>query len=1041
MKQFFEEVVQTVRGGHVLTGARLGGLMVLLILIIGAIDQTAGMPRNVYRQTAQAATGGACEMRSNVTGAGSLGETPATKQEKAACIPQKCFQTATGDMQCITPAGAGGQVSGLMDSIGKMLGELMKGGGGGGEGGGDTGGVPPDTTVAPKCSSITASSGKKAINPGDAVDLSWVITGGTPETTTFAPSLPGASVYVSSATITPQKSTTYVLTLKNKAGESKCSVRVYVGPGGYSDVGETTTDDTDTTVTNEDTNEDTSLVDPLTGDTKTKATDTNGDGVIDDKDTKYSDATSGGQLGYIASKGVKTNLVADNNAFTEDKNAFKTDANAFAVEELAVDDDFDKLAEQLGADGIYSKEDIATLERISREADARKNARIRQTYAGINQLTPSEVQGLWNRPGEGRTGSLTENIYDDSYGANAEVENVGVLNRFGGWLKRTFCFWCSVERVSFLKNSDLPAAAGSAAVGAGRPVPKPANAAPAAPAATPDTLTPKCADENTAAMVKTCNAKKDKAAKLACEQSFKDYSNPESILPFEQGDMSNRGKAAVEALTGGVGKKTEQCVKAQKAVSDCAKKCKEKGFAVVPVMSPEDIAAVTKAGYVRCSASSATDDTGANAGIKVCRDKKEQKPAQGKDEKTGQPCDKPGEGTCKADPAAQNNNGNGNNNNGNNGGGNNGGGGQQGGGGDSGKGLADTKMGQGLGEGLGKGLMDMLKGDPKKDDGSQNQNQKPWWWEDTKPTEPPKCVEDTEAEPAQIITKGESTTLSWTVTGKGTIKMVVNYVTQDDKGNQSKGTLGIVDGGSAEVSPDFTTIYKLKATNEIGTVTCKPIKVIVKPVEEDDSTTTTKGEVDLTCDPEEIRANDPATVVWSCPNTSTTSLGTSTEDGTFATDGKTEGSYEVKPLRDATYVVRCRDKFDKEIGRNSCTVKVTGDTGTDTPVTPTVTNRPKVQITAEPPAAPQGSSVTVRWKSQSTASCVVYGPGCDTYGKDSPKCFKEVGRSGFVTGNLYETSTFRAECLAPDRKTRVSDSVTVEVSSSGDEAPVEIEGE
>ncbi|MFZ2594147.1 MAG: hypothetical protein WAX38_05240 [Minisyncoccia bacterium] len=1040
MKQFFEEVVQTVRGGHVLTGARLGGLMVLLILIIGAIDQTAGMPRNVYRQTAQAATGGACEMRSNVTGAGSLGETPATKQEKAACIPQKCFQTATGDMQCITPAGAGGQVSGLMDSIGKMLGELMKGGGGGGEGGGDTGGVPPDTTVAPKCSSITASSGKKAINPGDAVDLSWVITGGTPETTTFAPSLPGASVYVSSATITPQKSTTYVLTLKNKAGESKCSVRVYVGPGGYSDVGETTTDDTDTTVTNEDINEDTSLVDPLTGDTKTKATDTNGDGVIDDKDTKYSDATSGGQLGYIASKGVKTNLVADNNAFTEDKNAFKTDANAFAVEELAADEDFDKLAEQLGADGIYSKEDIATLERISREADARKNARIRQTYAGTNQLTPSEVQGLWNRPGEGRTGSLTENIYDDSYGANAEVESVGVLNRFGGWLKRTFCFWCSVERVSFLKNTNQTAQV--ICVGTG---PCSTTAKPTAPKAAPkaDKLpAPKTIDADCAAKTKALQDSVCKPKGWSKEQcSGPGKLKPEyEFVPLEVNKLPGDGKlpapatpplitaAVVLAQSTTVTKtpppdKAATCVQ-RKKIEETAKGCGkcQKG---VSTFNTETLTQ----GVSACGAGASGDP------LKyVCR---EEKPApKGKDEKTGQPCDKPGEGTCKADPAAQNSNGNGNNNNGNNGGG-----GQQGGGGDSGKGLADTKMGQGLGEGLGKGLMDMLKGDPKKDDGSQNQNQKPWWWEDTKPTEPPKCVEDTEAEPAQIITKGESTTLSWTVTGKGTIKMVVNYVTQDDKGNQSKGTLGIVDGGSAEVSPDFTTIYKLKATNEIGTVTCKPIKVIVKPVEEDDSTTTTKGEVDLTCDPEEIRANDPATVVWSCPNTSTTSLGTSTEDGTFATDGKTEGSYEVKPLRDATYVVRCRDKFDKEIGRNSCTVKVTGDTGTDTPVTPTVTNRPKVQITAEPPAAPQGSSVTVRWKSQSTASCVVYGPGCDTYGKDSPKCFKEVGRSGFVTGNLYETSTFRAECLAPDRKTRVSDSVTVEVSSSGDEAPVEIEGE
>jgi hypothetical protein len=213
-----------------------------------------------------------------------------------------------------------------------------------------------------------------------------------------------------------------------------------------------------------------------------------------------------------------------------------------------------------------------------------------------------------------------------------------------------------------------------------------------------------------------------------------------------------------------------------------------------------------------------------------------------------------------------------------------------------------------------------------------------------------------------------------------------------------------------------------------------------------------KNKVIVTCDPERIRPGETATVTWSCVAVTGSSSGASTEDGNFTTGGDTEGSAEVSPLRDATYVVRCKDKFDKEFARKSCKVEVSG-TQTNTVFTgigATGTNsqsssngvpaKPTVRIMAEPPAAPSGTAVRVTWKSQNTASCVVYGPGCDTFGKDSSKCFKEVGRAGYVTGKLFETSLFRVECLAPDRKTRVSDTVTVEVASEDEEDAIQ-EGE
>lgn len=1010
---------QSHTGAALKHGAQLGGLMVLLVLIIGAIDQTAGVPRSMSRQAASV-TGAACDKNSFSTGSSIAIETEATKEQKKTCTPISCFQTAEGGTICmIKPAAQGlaGGAGGLMDSIGKMLGSLMQGGGGDSGSGSGSGDTPPYTdpqySKPPKCEEFTSTSGSKALKRGESTQLSWVISGGTPENFSVSPGI--GAVSGNSATVTPQKTTTFTLVAKNRSGESKCSTKVFVDVNGYSDV-ETTEDGGDTggdgTGTTDEGEEDESLENPL-GDS-TRQTNT-------DIARKNSDGTGAlNYEGFVGRYGEREDLTSDPNAFLTDKDALKADPNAFGVEELEVDEAFDQLADELGKDGVYSKEDMETLERAAREAEARARVKRGYSVANMNDLTPDEVRNLWNRPRESVTGGLTEDILGGS--ERVQKERDGFMSRFAEWLKNTFCFWCSVDRVSFL---DAQIATGVCVPGLpGQPKecpkPKPAETKPAdeKPA---DTLTGRCDQENKKIMEQVCRTSSGGAVakpKLdpACVKKFEDRTHEKSVMPVEWGVYTKKlnGDDKTKAdKTSGECKSKEKALEKRKK---CHEMCKRMGYSTVPVMNQEDIGAIKTKGYTIC----AVESEEGSQSVMVCRkedeeDKKKQQPGTqpGGSPSGGQPGGSPSGGQPGGSPS-----------------------GGQPGGSPSGGNPLDTKAAQGLGEGLGKALGDALA--KKGQEQQQQQNQKPWWWDDlygkNTPTEAPKCTEDSVTVTPKTIKKGETATITWDVTGKGTLKTIINFTTTDEKGAAEKGSLGVVDGGSIDVSPERTTTYTIKVANEIGTNVCQPaVKLFVKPADEEEEevedTTTEVAKADVSCDPESIKAGEEATVVWSCPGKSEKSIGTSTEDGEFTTNSDTEGSVEVKPIRDATYVIRCRDKFNKEIARNSCRVEVNGtSTGTQTSGA-----RPTVSISAEPPAAPKGTSVKVSWRSQNTASCVVYGPGCDTFGKDSPKCFKEVGRSGYVTGNLYETSQFRVECLAPDRKTRASDSVTIEVSNDGTE--------
>ncbi|MFZ2593755.1 MAG: hypothetical protein WAX38_03215 [Minisyncoccia bacterium] len=360
-------------------------------------------------------------------------------------------------------------------------------------------------------------------------------------------------------------------------------------------------------------------------------------------------------------------------------------------------------------------------------------------------------------------------------------------------------------------------------------------------------------------------------------------------------------------------------------------------------------------------------------------------------------------------------NGSGGGGGGNGGGGNNGGGGSGSGGGASGGGSPAGSGGGAPSGGSPSGTGGQMPQVPTQPPVSPQQIDL------TKATTPPVCADDSAR--TLTVVKGESTSLNWSVLSSGTLKTTVSYTSKvAGKNTPIKGTLGEVQDGSTEVSPDTDTTYTLKATNEIGSVTCKSIKVLVKTdVAEVDDFTGKK--IVLSCSPKAVTRGSDATIRWTCPTLSKKSIGVSTQDGTFTTNNAVRGVATVSPLRTSLYSVKCTDLQEEDIGSASCSITVS-DTTTN------ATSAPSVQLYADPVVVPSGEEVKVTWKSKNSVSCVIYGPGCDTYGTESLKCFKEVGLSGSIVGRVYGPTKFNAVCKNAQRVT-TTQSITLDVLEDG----------
>lgn len=1079
-----------------------GAAFVALVVIIGGGASFFSLP-NEATQPAQAISGGACDKQANVTASGggvNPGERPATKQEKDACIPMACYTTPEGGTKCgpkpALQATAGGG-EGLMDAIGKLM-EKMMGGGGGGGGGGDQGGgmganIDYQYGKKPECSDFVSSSGTQPAEAGSSIFLSWRRTGGETEAVTITPAVGVATLESPVELKVPARSTTYTLMVSNRSGASTCTTRVFVGPKGSKITNEDDLafiaqqkkiSDAEDAAQGNDGSDSTTLTNPLCKKTgygdldlecerakaareaaaKAKAAAEGG-----------TDTTTAGLLygtsGPIIAQGAIEEGYIDPNAFTEDPNAFVVD-DRFGVDE---GENFK---------GVRGDGDLASIEAQMRALNQNRGGSAVPTNTSFN---------LWGRPDVGVTGSLGSFEEDVEGRQNTAGSGQSIFGRIGEWIKKSFCFWCVSARSQAAvlpwvnpspatkkqdnssvscdpdigevqdaqtgscrmktdeeRNAPLPKSDSEKKDGDKNKNDKNENT---------DTLTGKCKEENKLKMANVCNqgvqtpadaATKNKA-RAECVKQFENYTHKEAVLPYEYSDFDPK-KTAKER-----GDQKVTCQTVAVAGNDCASKCKSKGYAAVPSALSKD----AYKDYIKCTPSS-----NAGAGdIYVCRDKKDTKPS------TQKPGDGKGGTPPPAGPASPTK--------------------------DGGGGFMDSKMGQGLGQGLGagmgSGLMEALGkmlggggkqggqqgggGQPPVDPCASYSAQYNPACNPNIPTTAPSCgtVEVTESsgsiwdsvrglfvsDPApaasttndaltvspSVIYRGQSATLNWAVTGKGKITTVVTYTTRDSDNTLITGSLAPVDGasGSVDVTPDNATTYTLKATNEVGTVRCRPVRLSIRPKTAADEAreaggvdgldtviANATGKLKVVCEPEEYALNsgEQPTVSWSgCPAGSTSTLGTSSEDGAFSTDGTAnDGSVDVSPKRDATYVVRCRDQYNEELARASCRITV-DDSGPQTSTPTTSKNKPSVDIfiDSEDEVVEYGESVRVEWRSKNVASCVIYGPGCKKYGRNSNKCFKEIGRSGFVIGNIYEASEFVAECRAADRRTVVSDEVRIEV--------------
>lgn len=543
-------------------------------------------------------------------------------------------------------------------------------------------------------------------------------------------------------------------------------------------------------------------------------------------------------------------------------------------------------------------------------------------------------------------------------------------------------------------------------------------------------LTKKCREENEKAATAACAAAGSQVAASACVERFRTYVDSRSIVPYQTSDFSPLGEITK------AGKVTGEC-KALATTGTCAR-CKGDGYARVPGSINNN--ADTYKGYTQCNPSASSQKKAETKNVDQELQNETSLPIVGQDlficRVRGHTPSSKDPGETKRTPSDNQNRLN-----------------ERPAGGGITPTPSRTNMSLGDVGSLLTGIGTLLKavmpnGLMGGQGGPAAQPADPCSLVNAQtnpacnpaiPTIPPVCG-DSILKPLTVspstIYSGQSGMISWYLSGKGTITSVITYATTDVNGRPLSGSFGQTLGatGTKEIVPDRSTTYTLKATNEVGSVTCPPVRVLVRPkTESDDAEEVARGidpnELRISCEPSSyvVASGERPVVSWDgCPSSTTSTVGLSTEDGAFTTHGMVRGSVDVSPLRDSSYVVRCKNKYNEEVGRASCRIDVESAT---TSADAQVRSKPSVQISIskQSPVIEYGESIRVMWSSKNAASCTIYGPGCTRFGRSSSKCFKEIGRSGFVVGNLYETSTFSAECRGADRKTTVADEITIEV--------------
>ena len=218
------------------------------------------------------------------------------------------------------------------------------------------------------------------------------------------------------------------------------------------------------------------------------------------------------------------------------------------------------------------------------------------------------------------------------------------------------------------------------------------------------------------------------------------------------------------------------------------------------------------------------------------------------------------------------------------------------------------------------------------------------------------------------VTAGQTSTLSWAVTGSPSLVM-----------SPSVGTMA---GTSAKVTPPATQLYTLTATNTFGSVTA------VVPVAVVPGSPPTIGS--LTATPAMVSPGQSSTISWAV----TGATGLSIKPGVGTVTGMM--SVKVTPTTTTTYTLTAANRF----GSLMTTVPVTVGS------TPTITG-----FTATPAKLTAGYSTTLRWAATGAASLILnprFGPVTGTSVTLSPAAtttYVLTATNSFGTSSATATAT------------------------------------
>ena len=200
------------------------------------------------------------------------------------------------------------------------------------------------------------------------------------------------------------------------------------------------------------------------------------------------------------------------------------------------------------------------------------------------------------------------------------------------------------------------------------------------------------------------------------------------------------------------------------------------------------------------------------------------------------------------------------------------------------------------------------------------------------------------ASPASIAS-GESSTLTWTVTGATTVSI-----------DQGIGNVALT--GSRAVAPAATTVYTLTASSTLGSITASTQVIITGAAPPPTSPPTGLPVINyFTINPSSIVFGSTVTMSWDATNATAVTI----DNGIGAMP--ISGSTTIMPVADTIYTLTAANAYGSRMATAS--VMVSG-------MSPPPGGMPLIDyFTATPPTVSSGGSTTLSWNVTNTTSVVI----------------------------------------------------------------------